>query len=39
LLEPVLVAGADLDQQLHEQQQVRIKALKHVNQLNQPAST
>jgi len=38
LLEPVLVAGADLDQQLHEQQ-VRIKALKHVNQLNQPAST
>jgi hypothetical protein len=37
LLEPVLVAGADLDQQLQENQAVRMEALKHVQQLEQPA--
>lgn len=38
LLEPVLVAGADLDQQLQENQAIRMEALKHVQQLEQPAA-
>jgi hypothetical protein len=38
LLEPVLVAGGDLDQQLQENQQVRMEALKHVQQLERPAT-
>jgi len=37
LLEQVLVAGADLDQQLQENQAIRMEALKHVQQLEQPA--
>ena len=37
LCEPVLVAGADLDQQLQANQQIRMRALLSASQLEQPA--